>query len=60
MNESFEKIENLFNKIPSTEIETSPDSASQLIYDYNIKRKIETYDKFNDYVRIDQIKIANS
>ncbi len=59
-NESFGKIENFFNKIPSLEIESSSDNNSYLFYDYNIKRNIEIYDQFNDYERIDQVKIVNS
>ena len=60
MNESFGKIENLFNKIPSLKIESGSDNTSQLYYDYTIKRNIEKYDYFNDYTRIDEIKIVNS
>ncbi len=44
INESFGKIENLFNKIPSLETESSSDNTAYLYYDYNIKRNIETYD----------------
>ncbi len=44
MNESFVKIENLFLKIPSMKIEKSSDNASQLYFDYNIKRNFEKYD----------------
>ena len=60
MNESFGKIENLFNEIPSLITESSSNNTSQLFYDYNIKRNIEKYDYFNEYDYIDQIKIANS
>ena len=62
INESFGKVENLLNKIPLLEKEfsTNSDNTAQLYYDYTIKRNIVTYDKFNDYVRIDQIKIPNS
>ena len=60
MNESFGKIENLFDKIPSLKTESSFDNTSQLFYDYNIKRNIEKYDYFNNYTRIDEIKIVNS
>ena len=35
-------------------------NTAQLFYDYNIKRNLEKYDYFNDYERIDEIKIANS
>ena len=44
MNESFGKIENLFNKLSSLETDSSSDNTSQLYYDYNIMRNIETYD----------------
>ena len=60
MNESFAKIENLFNEIASLNTESISNNTSQLYYDYNIKRNIEKYDFFNNYERIDEIKIANS
>ncbi len=44
INESFVKVQSLFKKIPSLETESSSDNNSQLFYDYNIKRNIETYD----------------
>ena len=60
MNESFGKIENLFDKIPSLKTESSSDNTSQLYYDYNIKRNIEIHDNFNNYTQIYEIKIVNS
>ena len=44
MNESFDKIENLFNKIPSLKEESITYDTSQLYFDYNIKRNIVKYD----------------
>ncbi len=44
INEGFGKIENLFNEIPSLEIELNSDNNEQLYYDYNFKRNLEKYD----------------
>ena len=40
INESFGKIENLFNEILSLETELNSDNNEYLYYDYNIKRNI--------------------